>query len=229
MGWHLAKYEPAPFLPPWLYITLAVGTILLYFIYYLLKSKIRLDFKPFNIDGLHFEPLNFKSASQMENFQFILDSLLNMDGKFFEMNSKRFGACGMSVKSGEAISLMTFFPVRFVPYRDTSFDIEWLPRFAFSVPESSQLALIVDHALFADEHRDEKQSRRIVTALLNIASDLEMGKLLFWPTVNEILSSENLEKMGYSVIKQDDKYYIDIDQIQNSISQINKSKINGGE
>ncbi len=229
MSWHLAKYEPAPFLPPWLYLSLAIGAILVWFFYYLLKSKVRLDFKPFDSDGLRFEPLKFETSNQIDTFRVMLDSLPDMTVKFLKMNSKRFSACGMIVKSEESVSMIPFFPVRFVPYKDSSFDIEWLPRFAFSVPESSQLALIVDNTLFAEEHRNKQKPAQIMEALISIAWDMEIGKLVFWPSVDEALSSEKLEEMGYPVIKQQDKYYVDIDQVQNSTSLINKSQNNSGK
>lgn len=183
-------------------------------LYYVFSEKTRLSFRPFQIGNISIEPLRVESVEDFVKLGFDIESLTEEAKQFLLMNSKRFGSCGIKVVSGEVSSIVTFFPAKFVTQVESEieplFDIEWLPRYALFTPAPDEMALVVDRAFLAENHREEGTFKIIIDCLLSIANQFEIQKLLFWPLTAEIFQPF-IEKAGIPIIRFEDKFFIDIE------------------
>jgi len=227
MNCHLAKYEPGPFLPPWLYIVIAVGTLLAWLLYYVLSEKTRLSFRPFKVGNLTIEPLKLESVEDLLKLGFDTESLTEETKQFLLLNSKRFGSCAIRALSDDDSSIITYFPAKlktqFESETEPSLDIEWLPRYALFTPAPSEMALVVDHVILAETHREETNIKILLNCLVSIANQFEIGNLLFWSSAAKIFQCF-IEKSDIPITLYADKFIIDIEKIESDIDII-KSNI----
>lgn len=212
MNWQLAKYEPLPFLPPWLYISLLVAFIVTWLLYSLFREKYKLQFEPFVINDITIWPLTGKKMQDISAVQNYIGELTDSERDFLRMNIDRFGNGGIIVDDSDSTSLMTYFPVKFYKKEESAFEIEWLNRISLTRPNFEKLALIIDHVSIAEKHFESDILSSIIDGLIIIANDLDFGKLVFWKSVTEIISPELVSDYGYDPIVSEDRFYLDIEK-----------------
>ncbi len=210
MNWQLAKYEPLPFLPPWLYISLLVAFLVTWLLYSLFREKYKLQIEPFAIDVLTIWPLTGKRAKEIPEVQDFMAELTGPEQNFLQMNIDRFGNGGIIAGDSESTSVLTYFPVKFYENEDFGFEIEWLNRLSFIRPDFENLALVIDHAKLAERHFESDIFSSIIDGMIKIADELNFGKLVFWESVCGVIRPELVSECGHDPIVSEERFYLDI-------------------
>ncbi len=194
----LAKMEPLPFLPPWLYLAL-FGTVLLgwlmrYLFSWVKARRINFDFKDIELDGLYFRPLKIEELS-------LVSGLTEQRLALAENEVGRFGAAGIIVESeGATIATVCFYPAEYPLMGIETPGIDWL-AIASLYRENAQYAVLFIDKLDERVEISGDVEKKILDFVAGIAAKNGFGRIIVSEEVAGKLEKGILDEAGFEIVE----------------------------